>query len=420
MWGDPSATMDSILEPLKQAYLVHSPKTYYLDSDVAFSLLGILIQRVTDTDFGDYVTDNVFAPLGMQNSDFDLTKGYLAPQQNAFVPPSNNPRLVVTRDTAARGMISTPVDMSKFLVQVIEADLKRNETPAGTAPEKSLRSALSRIQSEDLGLLTSSTGPYRTYWQNGTTLRHTSLCAWIPDIQLGLNVSSNVASAEVNMFARQLLSIASRAISGIDPPKVLSSEIQRIPLDDFIREQVIGTYTSQIGIEQITEKRGKLWIDGPAPQSEVIPIDKGTFPRGPIFNLRGERNYSPSSWKFQINYGPYGKVLEGHDSIGNMSIIRHQIKPVKLTELWTSRINRVWRADYDAESIQTLTGIAFTFVDGYIIASIPGREICLQILSDDMALAPGFGVFEFSGDTVSVNGMNFFADPLEDEEETST
>ena len=61
-------TEDEIYEEFKKMPLASAPGERWAYSNPGYVLLGILIRRVTDQFYGDFLRDNVFAPLGMSTA----------------------------------------------------------------------------------------------------------------------------------------------------------------------------------------------------------------------------------------------------------------------------------------------------------------------------------------------------------------
>jgi CubicO group peptidase (beta-lactamase class C family) len=76
------AQPDELLETLEQAELVLPSGARFHYSNLAFALLGIVVERVSGLPYMDYVGERLFAPVGLTRMGFEPTapaaKGYLA------------------------------------------------------------------------------------------------------------------------------------------------------------------------------------------------------------------------------------------------------------------------------------------------------------------------------------------------------
>lgn len=64
--------LTQILEGLSQQKLIHPPNSRFHYSNLAMSLGGIIIARVAQEDYSQYITDTIFTPLHMNASSFDI------------------------------------------------------------------------------------------------------------------------------------------------------------------------------------------------------------------------------------------------------------------------------------------------------------------------------------------------------------
>jgi CubicO group peptidase (beta-lactamase class C family) len=76
------APPDELLETLAQAELVLPSGARFHYSNLAFALLGIVVERVSGLPYQDYVRDRLFEPIGLKRMSFEpeppTAKGYLA------------------------------------------------------------------------------------------------------------------------------------------------------------------------------------------------------------------------------------------------------------------------------------------------------------------------------------------------------
>jgi CubicO group peptidase (beta-lactamase class C family) len=76
------AQPDELLETLDQAELVLPSGARFHYSNLAFALLGIVVERVSGMPYQDYVRERLFEPIGLKRVSFEpeapAAKGYLA------------------------------------------------------------------------------------------------------------------------------------------------------------------------------------------------------------------------------------------------------------------------------------------------------------------------------------------------------
>lgn len=76
------ASPDELLETLDEAEMVLAPGARFHYSNLAFALLGIVVERVSGQAYMDYVRERLFEPLGLERMSFDpeppAANGYVA------------------------------------------------------------------------------------------------------------------------------------------------------------------------------------------------------------------------------------------------------------------------------------------------------------------------------------------------------
>ena len=141
-WPDfPFPTKQDIIDELKNQEMLYPPSKYYQYSNLGLSLLGFIVEEVTQTNFDDYVSKNILVPLSMNNTktymsseDYgkNLTLGYSSLNRD------NNREKVnffnADGIAAAAGFTSNVEDLAKFarwqisLVKSLEKNILSPET----------------------------------------------------------------------------------------------------------------------------------------------------------------------------------------------------------------------------------------------------------------------------------------------------
>lgn len=107
-------------------------KTGIMYSNLGFETLGLLIEKISGLSYYDFVKQNIFQPLEMNNSDYltfnqadeRLSLPYSANHGSPGIPmkwPS-------ARGSAAGGCVSTIYDLSKFLKGLLQGKIIQEET----------------------------------------------------------------------------------------------------------------------------------------------------------------------------------------------------------------------------------------------------------------------------------------------------
>ena len=141
-WPDfPFPTKQDVIDELKNQEMLYPPSKYYQYSNLGLSLLGFIVEEVTQTNFDDYVNQNILIPLSMNNTktymsteDYgkNLTLGYSSLNRNNEREKVNF--FNANGIAAAAGFTSNVEDLAKFarwqidLVKSLEKNILSPET----------------------------------------------------------------------------------------------------------------------------------------------------------------------------------------------------------------------------------------------------------------------------------------------------
>lgn len=131
--GQTPATLDSVVEELKDDYLTELPGTTYKYSNIGYSLLGKVIENVTGVSYGQFVKKEIFQPLGMDNTypfldeenKMRLSAGYSS-SGLAFIKTHKKIEPVPQRDKPAGAVISSVKDISRFIQLILNNGIDNN------------------------------------------------------------------------------------------------------------------------------------------------------------------------------------------------------------------------------------------------------------------------------------------------------
>lgn len=112
---DPATPAD-IIERLKKFPLKYTPGTASEYNDSGFTMLGYILEIIADKLYGDLLTENIFEPLSMHRTGYDITqmiipnraRGYVRPDKNTIL---NAPYVDMSVPHAAGALCSTVEDM---------------------------------------------------------------------------------------------------------------------------------------------------------------------------------------------------------------------------------------------------------------------------------------------------------------------
>jgi CubicO group peptidase (beta-lactamase class C family) len=266
------------------------PGRSFAYSNVGYSLLGEIVQRLAGRPFADHMSDSVFRPLGMSGAAFSprastsihAAKGYRDGHE------VHEPGL---RDVPAGGLNASVLDIARFLRMVFAegavggTPLLKRETVAEMTRQQNLDVPL------DLGLQVGfgwringlpgldfdATGPVLHH--AGATLLFRSMMIALPRHRLGIVVMSNDASSEdaIEEIAVGILRNALEARTGIRPPSTPPVPLARTmpPASDL--ESWTGWWATPFGSVHIQpDRKGLVAALGPD-QLNLAPREDGRW-----------------------------------------------------------------------------------------------------------------------------------------------
>lgn len=213
---------------LKRAWdtpLLFKPGTGHEYSNVGYSILGILIEKLSGVSYDTFLHDQLFKPAGMENT------GYLIPQfkpEQLAVGYRNGQRWGTARDhawlpdgpgwhlRANGGILSTVGDMHKWVMALLG-----DKVLSAAAKEKLF--APHQRECEDCptfygyGWVVDKTPSDETLiWHNGGNGVYNAYTGFIPSTGLTIVISSNSNDKIADDYAMKVLNILGGAGKGLD------------------------------------------------------------------------------------------------------------------------------------------------------------------------------------------------------------
>ncbi|NEV64901.1 serine hydrolase domain-containing protein [Thiorhodococcus minor] len=250
MWTD--AALDTLLAALREEDMAFPPGHVYSYSNLGYSLLGLVIERLSDLRFAAYMRRCVLAPLGMEDSGFQARPGKRLASGYRDGEPID---LLPLRDLPAHGLETTCLDMAKVMQLILGGGALQGRQILSASVIEAMLAVQNADNPRDMPVLTglgwlleqdSLARCGRLIRHGGTTLGFSAECILLPELGLGATVLCN-------------------SDSGRD----LSSQLARALLT-----QAMGSATAEDGVE--------LFLPPPIrPQlaADAIPI-AGDYPTG--------------------------------------------------------------------------------------------------------------------------------------------
>ncbi len=191
--------------------VLFSPGSDRSYSNMGYTLLGYVIEQITNQSYADYVEQNIFLPLGMLDSGYDSSTEVIKNRAQGYERNSENILLnAASMDTsipyAAGGLYSTTEDLARWNTALYAGDLISNDslekmlTPYGELPPPLGFTGFGTFINE---------GPYGKRYSNGGVIRgFVSSINYFPESDISVIVLSNTFDFESLMIGSKLSELA--------------------------------------------------------------------------------------------------------------------------------------------------------------------------------------------------------------------
>jgi len=444
-----------IIPLLKESYVAAPPNFAWSYSNLAFSLLGLMVAKVSGKDFVAYTDANVFEPLHMTNSSFELKPAMQPLLSKAYHKQKADAHEYI-RDTAAGNLYSNVEDLARFEM-IVFADGKAGERqilkPETIKQMLSVQNANVKLDLDqgnglnwflyDYFDLPEEAGPVA--WHGGDLIYHHTVLITLPKYKIGVIVLQN--SAEGAGLAANIGGEAIRALlkakTGID-----AKAQKREPISDpaKLTEQDLQKYagfydSSSFGVFEIKPRRDRLSTTMmsnmlailPGTRIDLIPHQKGEF--SPVVMLFGlvpvdfagvVSQYHPLIDISQVYLT--AKEIEGGQALvanitGHKLLYALKLEPMPIPEIWMKRMGRYEVTDkgdnliyFSDINLKVENGLAIAEMKPFIHGAGSVVKLAAKPISDTEAVIMGVGrdrgetirfIPDRDGEILNYSGLHF-------------
>ena len=412
---------------MANTYLVEEPRKNHGYSNLAFSLLGLVIERVSKEYFPDYMVNNILSPLGMSHSSFLLDER-IADHISFGSDGKHTVPYPFIRDIAAGSLAASANDMANFMIALLNQGQGILE-PATLGSMFSWQNAQT-IQNDGnaprmgLGFCIQLNGPLSAVplaWHNGGVRSDSAIMLLLPEAGIGISVMSSFP-ADVEGLAENIAIDLYKRMTNDELKPLRNAE--KVSFSKAQLKQLPGHYFStNLGkIWEILPNGSSLKIKTDADETlHLVPNSAGYFDLKykwlgfiPIeiaelnsIQIRGERiEQDTNALSLSINNA--GMITGNHFS---------KLTPVAIPESWKKRVGRYQITDANALSrnlIRKHNGS--DFIDIYWdeeshFLFFGSAELSLPLRPIDKTKAILMGKGRNTGDTVEVlpDGSLFYS-----------
>lgn len=253
---------------LKELYAARqpafAPNVRWKYSNLAFAVAGLLVEQVTGQRWADYVDQNIFKPLGMNESSVDKNVPGLTVAYGRRMPDGTReiiPFIDARGMAAATGVTSNVTDMAKFVSANFRAGPRGGSQIVSTGSWRELhrvRAVENNWQSgTGLGFDMRRINDKTYVGHGGGYLGNTTQTQIQLDDKIGVIVLTNTNDSNVGDIARQLVVTVGAAVAKAGKPKEVAQAW------DPQWERFAGLYRNRWGDQQVVMLNKKLVLITP-------------------------------------------------------------------------------------------------------------------------------------------------------------
>jgi len=280
-------TQEDVLDLVKrQKELNFNPGEEYLYCNTGFTLLAILVDRVTGMTMREFADQNIFKPLGMNSTHFHNDMSEIVKfRTSAYVPGHNGSfRISIPNFNTygATSLFTTVEDLALW---------EQNFVHKRVGGEDGLRKLLTKgiLNNGDeinyaLGISHGTYRGLRTLGHTGSDSGYRSAFRMFPDQKVSVIIFANVSNANPSGLANEVADILLESEFTEDKPKRTRRPQRETPEKPELSEKQLEEYTGRYYSEEldvfftIILKNEALWLERRKfPTQEMFPCDTDEF-----------------------------------------------------------------------------------------------------------------------------------------------
>ena len=271
-WKYLPTTRDEMIARFAGSELEFAPGEKWSYSNSGYLLLAAVVEEVSDQSYSDFVEENIFTPLGMEDTAIDLTAQIVPKRASGYSPSGNGPLNADYVDmgipSGAGALYSTTEDLLKWQRGLFGGELLKPETVAlMTAPSVEAMPGSSYA----MGVLVTKDEDGTLIWHGGGIEGFNAFLAHDPERDITVAVLANINGGAANKLGQSLVALAR------GDEIELASERTEITVDPETLAEYEGSYELAPGFIL------KFWVDG-----EQLMTQATNQPAFPVFAQKAD------------------------------------------------------------------------------------------------------------------------------------
>jgi CubicO group peptidase (beta-lactamase class C family) len=385
---DDVITKEHILKMVRhQKELNFDPGQEHLYCNTGYTLLAVIVERVSGQTFRQFTEANIFKPLGMTNTHFHDDHEMIVKNRAYSYAPVKEGGFKLSAlnyaNVGATSLFTTVEDMAKWVqnfndgrvggAEVIEQMHQQGVLNSGEKINYAFGLAIGKYKGLNVVEHSGGDAGYRSHVMR------------FPDQKFAVVILSNLGSFNPSGMARQVADIYLADQLAPDAPKMAPAERPTVKINPAIYDAYVGKYELQGGMMITIAKEGDRLMAQPAgqPKAELLPESETKFYVKVV----------DAEVTFQRDEA--GKVARFTLSQSGQNLPAKRVEPFTLD----SSAMAEYAGSYYSDELGTV----------YTLITKEGKLIAQHRRHDDIALAPTASD-QFSGDAWWFSKINFVRD----------
>ncbi len=402
-WSDQPFT--TVVEKLGDEFTAYPPNMVFSYSNIGFTLLGHIIEKVQPLAYGKYMQANVFQPAGMKNTMLaasfpvkqDGSKGY---------SNGNGQVLLPIRDVPAYGLMTSVWDLGQLMKTFFNRDCLNHsnillpETLEEMLEPQNTDIALDMNIINGLGWFIEpdpDNDNKLLVRHGGTTLYFSSELIFSPEDNLGVAILAN-ASGSRQIVSELTMEIFKRfrSVNSKTPHASLTLEQIIRQVESPLDAKIAGDYATDLGLISIQAKDDNICGCIANQTFDLIP-----YPNGWLGIKQDAVDSLPPSYRALGGMQYKSQVIDGVEVIvarynNTETVLGQKVPTIKIPDAWKKRTG-IYRVQ-NPDELFPIKETELFIEDGmlymrYKMPLLSSRPIQspLQPISDDEAIILGLG-----------------------------
>ncbi|MGD2118911.1 MAG: serine hydrolase domain-containing protein [Chromatiales bacterium] len=417
MWSE--SDFREVATRLSDEYVAYPPNLVFSYSNIGYTLLGHMVETVSQQVFSDYMQENIFQPLGMQNSGIAPKLNQLPHCATGYSDGKAMPALPI-RDIPAFGLYTNANDLGHFMRRFLtqgQADaafVLSTETLEEMLEPQNQHIPLDMNIINGLGWFIEEDSVIEggmLLRHGGATLLYSSEMILAPEHGLGVAILANAKDSRkiIAELAMEIIREASSSCASEIPVKLDLADIKPVKINNPQTIGMPGEYVTDFGLISIQAKDDRLCGCIAEETFDLIPYPNGWFGMPQQVSASLPPSYRPLA-KLQYK----SLKIDGIDVIvaqgnGRQIVLGKKVAPIEMPESWKKRLGKYQLHNPDPLFPVIDTELLMHDEQLYMKYRMPlltdrTMQIPLRPISDDQAIILGLG--RTRGETLWVSREN--------------